>query len=298
MALNLNTVKKGVGAAAAIGGLFKKDKPLSGPLGEQGSFTSTIKQYGIARPNKFQVTLHLPRFAIPSNKQVRTLSLYAVDVEIPTREIYTEKSRIYGTSVEMPIDYQYGLTFQVVFYVDNAYQNVSAINDWMDKVVDFESNDINYRTEYEGSVEVEIIDFKLDNESKLFKKPSMVDSIKNSFLKSFDPNNDKYADPVAEFSEDTVVSYMFASAFPKSMQIKRLSNNSKEYQEVTVVFAYTKVSPKYNYKHSEKYLPKIPSNKQSFADKLLGNVTSKVSGFASTAGGVAGSIANIARIGG
>ena len=92
--------------------------------------------------------------------------------------------------------------------------------------------------------------------------------------------------------------YKFVDAYPKSMQVKKLSNNSKEFQEVTVTFAYTKLVPRYRYATTERTSPKLPSGKQSFTDKLLGNVTSKVSGFASTAGGVAGSIANIARIGG
>ncbi len=300
MGLNIDRLKTGVAAAVAVGGLFKKDTTFKDPGGDFGRFLMEMRNGGVSRNNKFMVTLMQPAGVpvAPDDQVQRRIGLYAIDVEIPTREIYTEASRIYGTNEEVPVDYQYGLTFQMTFYVDLAYRNLSYFDRWMNAIVDTTSNDISYSDTYAGVVEVMVVDNYLANEEVILKKPSIMDTIKNSFMKSFDPVNEKYADPIAMFESAPVAVFQFAGAYPKSIQVKRLSNNSKEFQEVTVTFAYQKLSPIYTYSNSERYLPNVKLKKATFVDKLIGNATSKVSGVASAAGGIAGSIANIARIGG
>lgn len=263
-----------------------KSSPDEAAGGKFAQFINTLKTYGVSRRNRYVVEMTLPtsdKIAMdrPTSAMI---GVYATDVELPTKEVYTDRSRIYGTNVEMPSDYQFGLTFDITFYVDASYKAVSMFDRWVDLVVRPLSNDIGYHKDYVGTVVVSIIDYSIANDGGDNNTASIVDEAAKRFasLNSIRLNKES---PSVKTVDSEIARYTYLDAYPKAIKVKRLSNDAKDYQEVTITFAYRKVVPFYAYGNAERLSPRIDVTRKSgllsllpeeIGGSLIGNIDSAI----------------------
>ena len=146
------------------------------------------------------------------------------------------------------------------------------------------SNDIGYHKDYVGRVVVGIIDYSIANDGSDNNTASIVDEAAKRFasLNSIRLNREA---PTVKNVDSEIARYTYLDAYPKAIKVKRLSNDAKDYQEVTVTFAYRKVVPFYAYGNSDRITPKIDITRsqgilsllpEEIGGSLFGNIDSVV----------------------
>jgi len=176
------------------GGILKRAAELPGK--SIGASESTIGRFmagisqgeGMARPNRFLVRFNIPNnivlqkevlasegSEVPPAQQgngvlggqelARTVGMMCHSVEMPSRDINTKSSNIYGPKREMPYAYSFPGTVELSVYGDKFLRQRMFFESWQKMIFDINSHNMNYYDEYTGSVDImQLGSFDSDND--------------------------------------------------------------------------------------------------------------------------------------
>jgi len=170
-------------------------------------FKSEISQRGLARTNRFEIEMPLPRSLVGYffSKDIQIVNLLCEQASFPPQILGIRPQRIYGPLYQRPFGVEYGGEgIPMTFLVDRAMDVKAFFDSWISKVVDPFQFFVYYPSEYTVNIRV----FQLDE------------------------------------NEDVTYGVEIQDAFPRSVTIMELNNVSQnQFHRVNVNFAYRKWSP-------------------------------------------------------
>lgn len=166
------------------------------------NFVSEIRLSSLARTNRFEVLISLPRALSSRTEDARLISLYCEQASLPMLNISTKPLKIFGPSYQRPVSSEYGGEgVSLTFHVDRDMRVKRFFDDWMHRIVEENTFLVNYAEEYTSKVIVR----QLDEEDNVTYEIELQD------------------------------------AFPRSMNLMDLNNNSQnQTHRLTVLMAYRK----------------------------------------------------------
>jgi len=111
---------------------------------------SRITQYGLTRPNRFQVELAPPP-ALPAllpHSMKERLAIQCEVAELPGKSFSTAEQRIYGPIRKFPYTATYTSSIDLTFRVGKDYKERSFFDAWGDIVMDTDTNMFGYYKDY------------------------------------------------------------------------------------------------------------------------------------------------------
>jgi len=123
-------------------------------------FITRIKDIGLARTNRYKVTIGTPDARRGSSEWANTLkdvSLLCDAATLPGINVESMPHRIYGESREMP----YGVSYQPItlnFYMDAPLNLKRLFDDWVASIIDPVSRSIGYYDDYRSNILIEMVD--------------------------------------------------------------------------------------------------------------------------------------------
>lgn len=118
-------------------------------------FISAIKSTGLARTNRYKVTIPFPTGIGSGNDSIKIVSLFCDSASLPGVNIATNPARTYGESREMPYEKMYD-TVVFSFYVDSDLIIKSYFEQWVDKVIDPQTRSVGYYNDYVKDIDIEV----------------------------------------------------------------------------------------------------------------------------------------------
>lgn len=126
------------------------------------TFISTIKRTGLARTNRYTISIPFPIFGEKGVGQYgiqgssgQTINLLCDSVQIPGMNISTDPARIFGEDREMPYERTYE-PFTTTFYVDSNLQVKTAFDNWMSMIIDPKTRTIGYYRDYVKDIKIHV----------------------------------------------------------------------------------------------------------------------------------------------
>ena len=172
------------------GGILKRASELPGK--SIGASESTIGRImakvsegeGMARPSRFLVRFNVPNNIVLNKESfdvknhaaegtgvlggqelARTVGMMCHSVEMPSRDVNTKSSLIYGPKREMPYAYSFPGTVELSVYGDKFLRQRVFFETWQKMIFDINSHNLNYYDEYTGSVDImQLGSFESDND--------------------------------------------------------------------------------------------------------------------------------------
>lgn len=168
-------------------------------------FKSNINQFGLAKTNLFEMAITAPKSLRDEGVPVEYLRLMCNSVELPALDIitYDSKPYAYGPTEKRPSGMDF-TTLNTIFYVDERFDTLGFFQNWISKVVDYNT--------YNGSFQV-------------FYKESYVTTLD---LYVYSQNTTKYTRH-----------YTFYNAYPINVgTVTTAWQNQNEVMSIPVGFAY------------------------------------------------------------
>ena len=152
-----------------------KRKPGGNPESTINSFIAQINQgEGIARPNRYLVRFYLPQKyklgsgytpvgdfdeGVPKNdmtslEMTRNVGMMCNKVTMPSRDINTKASMMYGPAREMPYAYSFPGNVEMTFYGDKFMRQRVFFEEWQKSIYNLETHNLNYYDDYVGQVDI------------------------------------------------------------------------------------------------------------------------------------------------
>lgn len=131
---------------------------MSGKLNE---FISQVKNFGMARTNRYSVILSPPQ-KVTSFSGLRQILLYCDQVQLPGINLATTQNRTFGEFREVPYEKLYG-DIQMSFYVDTNLYVKSFFDEWFNLIQSPNSRTFQYYNDYIADMEIRVED--LQNEA-------------------------------------------------------------------------------------------------------------------------------------
>lgn len=171
---------------------------------------------GIARLNRFMVELPVITGALPSFEEMvvlcKTASIPGKGIATHDRTVMTENEKTgYGYIVqEMPL----------TFYLLNDYGMRDYFDTWMNTIVNQDTHEVSYKTEYQRSIRIHQLFFPIESRGRASNaiQEKITSNIKNNKIYSIELEN----------------------AFPTTLNSIDFSNDPDVIGEVSVSMAYTK----------------------------------------------------------
>lgn len=166
------------------------------------TFVSEIRQSSLARTNRFEVVIGLPRLLQSRFQDARLAQLYCEQANFPMLNISTKAIKIFGPSYQRPVSSEYGGEgVSLTFHVDRDMRIKKFFDDWMHSIVGQENYLVNYASDYTSTIYIR----QLDEQDKVTYEIELID------------------------------------AFPRSMNLMDLNNNSQsQTHRLTILMAYRK----------------------------------------------------------
>lgn len=142
-------------------------------------FKNSIKRFGLARDNRFDVEIPLPdllldrtgnnektsnafssvlkRFFGSGNEVVRGLSLMCEETELPGLQIATTETTRNGNTTKQPYSFLYN-TQSFTFFVSEAMYEKNIFDEWSDLIIDRKTNKIKYYSDYITDITIHQLD--------------------------------------------------------------------------------------------------------------------------------------------
>ena len=124
-------------------------------------FIAQVKNYGMARNNRFSVIMNPPA-TITRFNGLRQILLYCDQVQLPGLNLATTQNRTYGEFREVPYEKLYG-DIQMSFYVDTNLYVKTFFDEWMASIQDPTTRTFQYYNSYITDMEIRVED--LENNS-------------------------------------------------------------------------------------------------------------------------------------
>ena len=155
---------------------------------------------GLARTNRFEVTIAPPVSLAGSYNVSELASLYVEQASIPNLSINTKSLRIFGPAYQRPMSSEYGGEgISMTFHVDQKMMIRRFFEDWMHQIVDPVKFTVNYQENY----------------------------ITDLLIKQLDEQ------------DNVVYEVKLIEAFPRSINLMELNNSSSnQTHRLNVLFAY------------------------------------------------------------
>ncbi len=258
-------------------------------------FISKVGQNGVARNNKFLVyfPVTIGKGNVPlSNADLPTW--YAESVDIPGTLINTAPVRIQGKRHEMPVEFAYSGTLNMVFLVDMKLHIRDYFTNWMNLVIP-NSNAYGFNPglpdNYRTTIQIEVHENFMEGAESLAqtsqkenKNPLSV--FEDSLTKSF--RSSKSSPTKSNTTEKVVALYEFQNIYPKSINGPQLSNAGRDFQRLNVSFEFEYMEVEFPEKGEQEF--DKPSLTKGTGTGLLGSVNGIAGRLGSTIGGVGNQI--------
>jgi hypothetical protein len=112
-------------------------------------FQTQIRSKGVARPNRFEVSIATPIRLLRTIPDLRLVSLFCESANLPSHNIGVKQQRIYGPAYQRPTSVDYGGDgITLSFILDGAMDLKGYFDAWMQLIVDPYSFHVNYAGEY------------------------------------------------------------------------------------------------------------------------------------------------------
>ena len=121
-------------------------------------FISQVKNYGMARNNRFSVIMNPPA-TITRFSGLRQILLYCDQVQLPALNLATVQNRSYGEFREVPYEKLYG-DIQISFYVDTNLYVKTFFDEWMASIQDPYTRTFEYYNRYITDMEIRVEDLQ------------------------------------------------------------------------------------------------------------------------------------------
>lgn len=161
-----------------------KDPRLQRQPGGSGTINRFISQVnqgeGFARTNRFIVRINPPpttdvisvsagppnqpqqeisakyggKNELESNQMLENVDMMCNKVTLPNRDINTQPHIMYGPKREMPYAYSFSSQVECTFYGDKFLRQRLFFENWQKKIMDIGSHNINYYSDYIGSMDI------------------------------------------------------------------------------------------------------------------------------------------------
>lgn len=114
---------------------------------------------GLARTNRFEVIIALPRGLDSSRYNQRLISLYVEQTSIPMFNIAVKSQKIFGPSYQRPFASEYGGEgISLNFHVDRNMSVRNFFEDWMHVIVNRNNYTIGYQEDYATTINIRQLD--------------------------------------------------------------------------------------------------------------------------------------------
>ena len=128
-------------------------------------FVAELKENGLARTNRFALTMNLPS-AFPAsgganpytgNTSLRLATLLAENVQLPGFSYNTIQNRVFGEYRETPYERMFD-NIQVSFYVDRKMKVKKLFDSWIQSIQRPTSREFNYYNSYTTNMQIYVND--------------------------------------------------------------------------------------------------------------------------------------------
>lgn len=121
-------------------------------------FLATIGSESFARTNRFEVLIPPPP-GLRNFRYGELVSLYVEQASIPLLNIATKQFKIFGPTYQRPVTSEYGGEgISLTFHVDSSMVVRKFFEDWMHVVVDPNTFEVNYQSEYTTKILIRQLD--------------------------------------------------------------------------------------------------------------------------------------------
>lgn len=178
-------------------------------------FKAEVSRDGLARQNKFEVSINIPRALQSVYKDIgQKLTLYCDTAALPAQIVGVRPQRLYGPTIYKPFGVEYGgegMPFS--FYVDKTMDIKSFFDAWISKIVDPYQYFVYYRTDYAVTIDID----QLDEQNNIVYSVRLYDA----FPRSVNMMELNYA------NQNTVHKLMATFAYRNWVPVHRLSDQVK-----------------------------------------------------------------------
>ena len=110
-------------------------------------FISNAKTIGLARTNRYRVTITPPNSMITHMNSGRLITLFCESVNLPGHSLVTVEQKIIGETREFYYKKIYNSN-RMTFYIDNNFEVKSFFNTWVDRIISTQGKTTSYYEEY------------------------------------------------------------------------------------------------------------------------------------------------------
>lgn len=110
-------------------------------------FISKVKSTGLAKTNRYRVTIAIPNSMSSQMNTGRLITLFCESTSLPGLVVATTENRIMGETREFPYAKYYD-NVTMSFYVDNNFEVKGFFDNWMNKIASTENKVVNYYRDY------------------------------------------------------------------------------------------------------------------------------------------------------
>jgi hypothetical protein len=179
-------------------------------------FLAEIKTKGLAKNNRFAVSMHGTPITRFNNDQLRSALLFCDGTQLPGQSYATVPNRTFGELRETPYDRLYE-PVTLSFYVDREMQVKYMFDRWMDQIASPGTRKFNYYDDYTATLAISVFDNYAENGAG-FK----INDVTRDWESS---NNETYVVVLHE-------------AYPKSVSAVQMDSANKDVMKISVTFQY------------------------------------------------------------
>ena len=110
-------------------------------------FISKIKNTGLAKTNRYRVTIATPSLMTGFMNSGRLITLFCESTSLPGQVIATTEQRIMGETREFPYIKQYD-NITLSFYIDNNFEVKGFFDNWLNSVSNTQNKITSYYKDY------------------------------------------------------------------------------------------------------------------------------------------------------
>lgn len=112
-------------------------------------FQTRVRTDGLARPNRFEVQIGVPRALLQLTREAPLISLFCESANLPVQNINVRQQRIYGPVYQRPVGTDYGGEgITLTFIVDNNMFVRGFFDAWLKAIVHPEEFYVHYKDNY------------------------------------------------------------------------------------------------------------------------------------------------------
>ena len=120
-------------------------------------FISKVKSTGLAKTNRYKVSIALPKSMPTFSNSSRLATLFCEETSLPGLDIFTSTQNVISERRLLPYSRKYN-NVPMTFYVDNNFEVKSFFDNWMKYVSDESTKITSYYSDYiSPSIEISVL---------------------------------------------------------------------------------------------------------------------------------------------